>query len=71
MQKNLRYPKKRSVIRAARVEKTAETIGVSTSLVQKVLRGDRENPHVMKVFMEISEREDALLEQVKKLVPFK
>lgn len=61
---------KRDAINAARVIKTAECVGVSTSLVQKVIRGDRNNDKVLSVFMEIQEGENALLEQVKKLVPF-
>lgn len=70
MQKKMRYPKKRDTIRAARVLKTATTMGVSQRYVQMVLNGERENSEVMEVFMEISEGEDALLAEVKKLVPF-
>jgi hypothetical protein len=37
---------KRDAINAARVIKTAECVGVSTNLVQKVIRGERNNDKV-------------------------
>ncbi|MCX6210085.1 MAG: hypothetical protein NTZ59_11480 [Bacteroidetes bacterium] len=61
---------KRDAINAARVIKTAECVGVSTNLVQKVIRGERNNDKVLGVFMEIQEGENKLLEEVKKIVPF-
>lgn len=62
--------RKRDTRRAARVLDTAEVLGVSPSLVQKVLRTERDNEKVVAVHMELTERHNLLLEEVKKLVPF-
>lgn len=62
--------KKRDTRRAANILDTAEITGLSTSQVQKVLRTDRNNDKVVAVFMELSERKNDLLEEVKKLIPF-
>ena len=61
---------KRDVRRAANIKDTAEVLGVSTSLVQKSLNASRNNEAVIEVFMEISERKNLLIEEVKKLIPF-
>ena len=66
----MRKPTNNRTNRAANVKDTAELVGVSTSLVQKVLRGERENETVLTVFMELSERKNLLLDEVKKLIPF-
>jgi hypothetical protein len=60
----------RDPINYARVIKTAECVGVSTSLVTKVINGERNNDKVLSTFMELQEGENALLDAVKKLVPF-
>jgi predicted transcriptional regulator len=70
MEKKIRKTVKRDVRRAATVLETAEIVGVSQSEVQKVLRADRNNDRVLEVFMELTERKNALLEEVKKLIPF-
>ncbi|MBN8834604.1 MAG: hypothetical protein ABS68_00080 [Niastella sp. SCN 39-18] len=70
MQKNIGKHNKRDIRRAATVEETAGLLGISKNYVQKVMRGDRENDEVVAVFMELSERKNYLLEEVKKLVPF-
>ena len=62
--------RKRDIIRAARITKTADLVGVSKRAVQLVLNGDRNNETVMTVFMELQEGENKLLQEVKKLVPF-
>jgi DNA-binding LacI/PurR family transcriptional regulator len=61
---------KKDVRRAATIKDTADVVGVSTRQVQRVLAGDQENEKVVAVYMEISERKNELLEQVKMLVPF-
>ena len=66
----MRKISKRDTIRAARIKKVAESLGVSPNYIQKVLRGDRENKQVLPLIMELQERENALLEEVKKLLPF-
>ncbi|HCN82508.1 MAG TPA: hypothetical protein DIT07_02655 [Sphingobacteriaceae bacterium] len=58
------------------VKKTAELYGVSTSLIYKILSGDRENDEIFMTYMELQEGIDALiqenemLQEVKKLLPF-
>lgn len=61
---------KKDVRRAAIIKDTAEVVGVSQRQVQRVLAGNQENEKVVSVFMEISERKNALLKEVKMLVPF-
>lgn len=64
----------RDAIRAARVKRTADIVGVSTDLVYKVLNADRENELVENVFFAIvdadNETDNKLLTAVKNLVPF-
>lgn len=64
----------RDAIRAARVKRTADIVGVSTDLVYKVLNADRENELVENVFFAIvdadNETDNKLLTAVKKLIPF-
>ena len=61
---------KRDVRRAATIKDTAEVLGVSTSLIQKSLATTRNNDKAVAVFMELSERKNLLLDEVRKLVPF-
>ena len=61
---------KRDTRRAATILDTAEVMGVSPNHVQKILRMDRENDQVVNVFMELTERKNLLIEEVKKLIPF-
>lgn len=61
---------KRDTIRAARLKKVAESIGVSTRYVRMVLADERNNPQVNMVMQEIIERENVLLEEVKRMIPF-
>jgi hypothetical protein len=60
---------KRDVERAARIKKTAYLTGFSERYVRMVMDGDRESENVLNVFMAISEGENELLNQVKKLIP--
>ena len=64
-------PKKRDAATAARVKKVADIHKVSTRLVYYVIDGERENEAIMTTYMEFVEGENRLLEEVKKLVPFK
>lgn len=61
---------KRDSIRAARVKKVAESLGKTPNYIRKVLNGVRENNQVLPLMMELQERENKLLEEVKKLIPF-
>lgn len=70
MQKNIRKTRKRDTVRAATVLETAGILGISQRQVQKVMAGDSENDKVVAVFMELTERKSALLEEVKQLIPF-
>ena len=70
MAKKQRKQVKRNARRAATVIETAELVGVTPRAVQMVLSGDRRNEGVLSIFMEIDERHNALLREVKKLVPF-
>ena len=60
----------RDTIRAARIKKVAESLGKTPRYIRMVLNGDRENNQVLPLMMEIQERENKLLEEVKKLIPF-
>jgi hypothetical protein len=62
--------KKRDSEMAFRVKRTAELCGVKTNQVYKVLKGDRNNEEIFTTYMELLERDNALLQEVKKLVPF-
>ena len=68
--KSMEKTQRRDTIRAARVKRTAEIVGVSERYVNMVLEGERENEEVMIAFMELKEGENLLVESVKKLVPF-
>lgn len=59
----------RDTVRAARIKRTAEIVGVSERYVQLVLNGDRQNDDVLLVYMEMAEGENKLIQEVKKLVP--
>lgn len=65
---------KEELKKALRVKTTAELTGVSPNYVNKILRGDRENEAVVETYMTLVEiepyYENALIEAVKKLVPF-
>lgn len=65
---------KEELKRALRVKTTAELTGVSPNHVNKILRGDRENETVVETYMTLVEiepyYENALIQAVKKLVPF-
>jgi hypothetical protein len=72
--KSMEKTNNRDAIRAARVKRTADIVGVSTDLVYKVLAADRENELVENVFFAIVdadiETDNKLLTAVKNLVPF-
>ena len=70
MVKNLDKTRGRDSENATRVARTAALCGVSVQWVRKVIRGDASDEKVLKVFMELQEGENALLEEVQKLVPF-
>ena len=59
----------RDTVRAARIKRTAEIVGVSERQVQRVLSADRENDKVLTVFFTLEEGENKLVQEVKKLVP--
>jgi hypothetical protein len=61
---------KRNSEQATRVARTAEICGVSERQVYRVINGDSKNEDVLRVYMEFAEGENALVEMVKKLVPF-
>lgn len=61
----------RDTVNAARVHRVAEMAGVSKRYVRMVIKGKRENEQVLRAYMELAEGENALLEAVKELVPFK
>lgn len=68
--KNMKKPNQRSSEMAFRVKRTADITGKKPDTVYKIIRGDRENEEVFTTYMELLERDNALLEEVKKLVPF-
>lgn len=61
---------KRDIKRAATIIEAAEITGVSQRSVRRVLAGEQENPNVLGVVMELTERKNLLIEEVKRLVPF-
>ena len=63
-------PNKRNAEMAYRVKRTAEICGLNTMSVYRILRGDRVNEEVFTTYMELRERDNKLLDEVKKLVPF-
>ena len=66
----MKKPNKRSAENAFRVQRVAEITGLKPNSVEKIIRGDRENEEVFTTYMELLERDNALLDEVKKLVPF-
>ena len=48
----------------------AKIHGVSDNYVRKILRGDRENDDILDTVWQILDAENALLDAVKKAVPF-
>lgn len=68
--KKMNQPKKRDAEMANRVKRTAELCGVCRPSVYRILRGDRVNEEVFTTYMELLERDNKLMEEVKKLVPF-
>lgn len=68
--KNMEKPNKKSSEMNYRVKRTADICGVTVPHVYKVLRGDRNNEEIFTTYMELLERDNKLLEEVKKLVPF-
>ena len=70
---------KRDTKRAATINIVAEIGEVSTRSVRRIVDGEQDNPKVLGVFMEITEginslientRNNLLLEEVKRIVPF-
>lgn len=70
MAKILKNNSKRNHRRTALIKDTAEIVGVSPSMVRKVLNTDRNNDEVIAVHMELQEGYSRLIDEVKKLVPF-
>jgi hypothetical protein len=72
--KSMENNSNRDTVRAARIKRTAEICGVSTSHVQKVLRTDRTNEEVELVYFSIvdadNETDNKLKQAVRQLVPF-
>ena len=66
----MKNTKKRDAEMAYRVKRVAEICGVKIPSVYKILRGDRNNEEVFTTYMELRERDNKLLDEVKKLVPF-
>lgn len=69
-QKQVILSPKTDTIKAARIIKTADVTKHSTRQVQRVLKGEQKNDTILEVFMQIEEGENALLEEVKRTVPF-
>lgn len=69
--KSMQKSNKRNTEQAAIIQKTAKLMGVSKRYVRMVLNGERNNEGVMTCYMEILERDNALLNAVKELIPFK
>lgn len=63
-------PNKRDAEMAYRVKRVAELTGKNPASVYRILRGDRNNEEVFTTYMELLERDNQLMEEVKKLVPF-
>lgn len=70
MAKKIEVKKIRSAEHAYRVKRTADITGLKTDTVYKIIRGVRENEEVITTYMELLERDNTLLNEVKKLVPF-
>jgi hypothetical protein len=63
-------PNKRDAETAYRVKRIMEITGLTKDAIYKIIRGDRENEEVFSTYMDLQERDNALLAEVKKLVPF-
>lgn len=70
MAKNIEKTRERDADRAAIVHKVASTLGVSVRYVYMVISGERENDEIFATYMYLLEGQNALLEEVKKMVPF-
>jgi len=68
--KSMDKKRKRSAIKAAMVQKTAEIAGVDTDTVYAVINGTRNNEEVMTTYMFLQDGENKLMQVVKSLVPF-
>ena len=62
----MKKPNKRDAENAFRVKRTAELTGLKKDAIYKIIRGDRENEEVFTTYMELLERDNALLAEVKK-----
>jgi hypothetical protein len=62
--------KKRNAKHAALVKETARINGVSTRTVYYVIEGDRLTDQVFATYMTLLEGHNALIDEVKRLVPF-
>lgn len=65
----MKETRKRNAEMAFRVKRTAELTGLSPESIYRILRGDRNNDEVWLTYMELRERDNKLMEEVKKLVP--
>lgn len=70
MDKTLKNNRGRDAIKASLVKKTARITGVSARHVYRVIRADRQNEHVLEVYMRMLEYDQILVDYMKKLVPF-
>jgi predicted regulator of amino acid metabolism with ACT domain len=70
MRKNRTKQKNRDSEKATRVKKVAELTGVSPRQVYRVIRGDESNDAVLRVYMQLTEGENLLLQAVKETVSF-
>jgi hypothetical protein len=61
--------KERDPEKAIRVKRTAELAGVSERQVYRVIDGDQKNEEVLRIYMQLSEGENLLIEAIKKAVP--
>ena len=61
--------RKRDSKRATLVKMTAESLGVSTDLVKRVLRMERKNEQVLATYLELDEGMNLLLQEVKRVAP--
>ena len=66
----MKKPNERNAELAFRVKMVAEITGLKPNGIYKILRGDRKNEEVFTTYMELLERDNLLLQEVKKLVPF-
>jgi hypothetical protein len=66
----MKQPKKNKPRRRDVATLVADIHGVTADHVRKVIRGDRENDHILATYMHIIENDNLLLQATKKLVPF-